>query len=240
MSLVCLVTGSSRGIGLSIAKYLAKQGHQVVLNSRSNISETVLSEFEQAPLKPAVTVGDISQFDSAKSVIDQVMAQFGKIDVLVNNAGITRDGLMMRMSEEDFNTVIQTNLNGCFNTCRQVTPIMLKQRSGKIINITSIVGLTGNAGQANYAASKAGVIGLTKSLAKELGSRHITVNAIAPGFIETDMTEQLSERVKETMLAQIPLKRFGQVEEVAHCVDFLIHNDYVTGQVLEINGGLHM
>ena len=240
MSLVCLVTGSSRGIGLSIAKYLAEQGHQVVLNSRSNISETVLSEFGQAPLKPAVTVGDISQFDSAKSVIDQVMAQFGKIDVLINNAGITRDGLMMRMSEEDFNTVIQTNFNGCFNTCRQVTPIMLKQRSGKIINITSIVGLTGNAGQANYAASKAGVIGLTKSLAKELGSRHITVNAIAPGFIETDMTEQLSERVKETMLAQIPLKRFGQVEEVAHCVDFLIHNDYVTGQVLEINGGLHM
>ncbi|MDO4432351.1 MAG: 3-oxoacyl-[acyl-carrier-protein] reductase [Aerococcaceae bacterium] len=240
MSLVCFVTGSSRGIGLAIAQYLAKKGHQVVLNSRSAISQDVLDTFEGAALPPFVAIGDISQFDQAQAVVEQVMAQFGKIDVLVNNAGITRDSLMMRMSEADFNAVIQTNLNGCFNTCRHITPIMLKQRSGKIINMTSIVGVTGNAGQANYAASKAGVIGFTKSLAKELGSRHITVNAIAPGFIETDMTEQLSERVKETMLAQIPLKRFGQVDEIAHCVDFLIQNDYITGQVLEINGGLNM
>lgn len=240
MSLVCLVTGSSRGIGLEIALDLARKGHQVVLNSRSAIKAEVLALFEGVDKPVASVAGDVGKFDIAKEVVDTIVAQFGRLDVVINNAGITRDGLVMRMTEEDFQSVIQTNLAGCFNVCRQCSSVMLKQRAGKIINISSVVGITGNAGQANYAASKAGVIGLTKSLARELASRHITVNAIAPGFIETDMTDTLSERVKETMLTQIPLKRFGKASEVAHCVQFLMENDYVTGQVLEINGGLHI
>ena len=160
--------------------------------------------------------------------------------MLVNNAGITRDGLVMRMKEEDFDQVIATNLKGCFNMARHTTPIMLKQRSGTIINVSSVSGIMGNAGQVNYAASKAGVIGLTKSLARELASRSITVNTIAPGFIETDMTAEMSERVTEAMLGEIPLKRFGQAEEVASAVKFLMENRYVTGQTIEVNGGLHI
>ncbi|MCW6660448.1 3-oxoacyl-[acyl-carrier-protein] reductase [Aerococcaceae bacterium NML191292] len=240
MSLVCLVSGSSRGIGLAIAKHLADLGHQVVLNSRSDIAPEVLAEFEGCALAPATVTGDISNFEQAQEMIAQIVQNFGRLDVLVNNAGITRDGLLMRMTEADFNAVVQTNLNGCFNLCRHATPVMLKQRFGRIINITSIVGITGNAGQANYAASKAGMIGFTKSVAKELAGRQITVNAIAPGFIETDMTDQLSDRVKDTMLATIPLKRFGQPKDIAKCVEFLIQNDYITGQVIEINGGLNM
>lgn len=240
MSLVCLVSGSSRGIGLAIAKHLADLGHQVVLNSRSAIAPEVLAEFEGCALAPATVTGDISNFEQAQEMIAQIVQNFGRLDVLVNNAGITRDGLLMRMTEADFNAVVQTNLNGCFNLCRHATPVMLKQRFGRIINITSIVGITGNAGQANYAASKAGMIGFTKSVAKELAGRQITVNAIAPGFIETDMTDQLSDRVKDTMLATIPLKRFGQPKDIAKCVEFLIQNDYITGQVIEVNGGLNM
>ncbi|WP_314255750.1 3-oxoacyl-[acyl-carrier-protein] reductase [Abiotrophia defectiva] len=240
MTLTCLITGSSRGIGLAIAHHLAAKGHRVILNSRSPIAPEVLAQFEGYEQPVLQATGDISQFDVAKQLVDDLYDQGVQVDVLVNNAGITRDGLVMRMSEEDFNAVIQTNLNGCFNMCRHLTPRLLKQKGGRIINMTSVVGVMGNAGQVNYAASKAGMIGLTKSLAREVASRGITVNAIAPGFIETDMTDQLSDRVKEAMLGQIPLKRFGQVEHIAQTVDFLIDNDYITGQVIEVNGGLHI
>lgn len=240
MTLTCLITGSSRGIGLAIAHYLAAKGHRVILNSRSPIAPEVLAQFDGYEQPVLQATGDISQFDVAKQLVDDLYDQGVQVDVLVNNAGITRDGLVMRMSEEDFNAVIQTNLNGCFNMCRHLTPRLLKQKGGRIINMTSVVGVMGNAGQVNYAASKAGMIGLTKSLAREVASRGITVNAIAPGFIETDMTDQLSDRVKEAMLGQIPLKRFGQVEHIAQTVDFLIDNDYITGQVIEVNGGLHI
>ena len=240
MTLTCLITGSSRGIGLAIAHHLAAKGHRVILNSRRPIAPEVLAQFEGYEQPVLQATGDISQFDVAKQLVDDLYDQGVQVDVLVNNAGITRDGLVMRMSEEDFNAVIQTNLNGCFNMCRHLTPRLLKQKGGRIINMTSVVGVMGNAGQVNYAASKAGMIGLTKSLAREVASRGITVNAIAPGFIETDMTDQLSDRVKEAMLGQIPLKRFGQVEHIAKTVDFLIDNDYITGQVIEVNGGLHI
>jgi len=240
MTLTCLITGSSRGIGLAIAHHLAAKGHRVILNSRSPIAPEVLAQFEGYEQPVLQATGDISQFEVAKQLVDDLYDQGVQVDVLVNNAGITRDGLVMRMSEEDFNTVIKTNLNGCFNLCRPLTPRLLKQKGGRIINMTSVVGVMGNAGQVNYAASKAGMIGLTKSLAREVASRGITVNAIAPGFIETDMTDQLSDRVKEAMLGQIPLKRFGQVEHIAKTVDFLIDNDYITGQVIEVNGGLHI
>ena len=240
MTLTCLITGSSRGIGLAIAHHLAAKGHRVILNSRSPIAPEVLAQFEGYEQPVLQATGDISQFDVAKQLVDDLYDQGVQVDVLVNNAGITRDGLVMRMSEEDFNAVIQTNLNGCFNMCRHLTPRLLKQKGGRIINMTSVVGVMGNAGQVNYAASKAGMIGLTKSLAREVASRGITVNAIAPGFIETDMTDQLSDRVKEAMLGQIPLKRLGQVEHIAKTVDFLIDNDYITGQVIEVNGGLHI
>ena len=240
MTLTCLITGSSRGIGLAIAHHLAAKGHRVILNSRSPIAPEVLAQFEGYEQPVLQATGDISQFDVAKQLVDDLYDQGVQVDVLVNNAGITRDGLVMRMSEEDFNAVIQTNLNGCFNMCRHLTPRLLKQKGGRIINMTSVVGVMGNAGQVNYAASKAGMIGLTKSLAREVASRGITVNAIAPGFIETDMTDQLSDRVKEAMLGQIPLKRFGQVEHIDQTVDFLIDNDYITGQVIEVNGGLHI
>jgi 3-oxoacyl-[acyl-carrier protein] reductase len=237
---VALITGSSRGIGLEIAKYLANTGYQVILNGRSEIKEDVLDQFKAAPVPVAQITGDVSDFDGAKAIVDQAIDQFGKIDVLINNAGITRDGLIMRMKEEDFDAVINTNLKGAFNMSRHVTQPMLKQRKGTIINMSSVVGLMGNAGQTNYAASKAGLIGLTKALARELSSRHITVNAIAPGYIETEMTDVLSDKVKDTMLGQIPLKRFGQAEEIAQTVEFLINNKYITGQVIEVNGGLNM
>ncbi len=240
MTEVALITGSSRGIGLEVAKHLAKKGYQVVLNGRSTIGEDVLQSFNDAALPVTQVTGDVSDFEGAKEIIDEVIERFGRIDVLVNNAGITRDGLVMRMKEEDFDDVMATNLKGAFNMSRHVTKPMLKQRAGAIINMSSVVGLMGNAGQVNYAASKAGVIGLTKALARELGSRHITVNAIAPGYIETEMTDVLDEKIKKKMLEQIPLKRFGQPEEIAQTVEFLIDNKYITGQVIEINGGLNM
>lgn len=240
MAEVALITGSSRGIGLEIAKHLAKEGYQVILNGRSEIKEDVLKQFEDAPVPVSQVTGDVSDFDGAKGIIDQVLEDFGRIDVLINNAGITRDGLIMRMKEEDYDAVLATNLKGTFNMCRHITQPMLKQRSGTIINMSSVVGLMGNAGQTNYAASKAGMIGLTKALARELSSRHITVNAIAPGYVETEMTDVLSDKVKDTMLSQIPLKRFGQAKEIAQTVDFLINNKYITGQVIEVNGGLNM
>lgn len=240
MSLVCLITGSSRGIGLAIAKHLAKLDYQVVLNSRRPIDEAILAEFEDASRPVDTVIGDIGNFEDSQRMVNEIKEKYDQIDVLINNAGVTKDGLFIRMKEEDYDLVLDTNLKGTFNMCRHVIPLMLKKRSGTIINLSSIVGIIGNAGQVNYAASKAGVIGLTKSLAREVASRNITVNAIAPGFIETKMTYDLSEKVKNTMLSQIPLKRFGQVEEIADCVQFLIHNRYMTGQVLEVNGGMNM
>lgn len=237
---VALITGSSRGIGLTIAKELAEVGYQVILNSRSEIKEETLDEFKKTNHPVIQMPGDVSDFKKSKEIVQKVIEKFGKIDVLINNAGITRDGLIMQMKEEDFDSVIATNLKGAFNMCRHVTQPMLKKKSGTIINMSSVVGLIGNAGQTNYAASKAGVIGLTKSLARELASRRITVNAIAPGYIETEMTEALSDKNKEKMFKQIPLKRFGQKEEIAQTVDFLINNRYITGQVIEVNGGLNI
>lgn len=240
MTKVALVTGSSRGIGLEIAKHLANLNYQVVLNSRSEIGTEILKEFKDAPHPVRQITGDVSDFEISKNIIEQAIEEFGQIDVLVNNAGITRDGLIMRMKESDFDSVIATNLKGTFNMCRHITQPMLKKKMGTIINLSSVVGIAGNAGQTNYSASKAGVIGLTKSLARELASRRITVNAIAPGYIETEMTDGLSKRVKEKMFEQIPLKRFGQAREVAQTVEFLIDNKYITGQVIEVNGGLNI
>jgi 3-oxoacyl-[acyl-carrier protein] reductase len=237
---VALITGSSRGIGLAIAKHLAQAGYQVVLNGRSPIGEDVLADFQNAKYPVTQVTGDVSDFDGAKAIIDEVISEHEKIDVLINNAGINRDGLLMRMKEEDFDAVVDTNLKGAFNMSRHITKHLLKQRGGTIINMSSVVGMMGNAGQTNYAASKAGLVGLTKALARELASRHITVNAIAPGYIETEMTGALSDKVKKTMFDQIPLKRFGQADEVAQTVEFLIENKYMTGQVIEVNGGLNM
>lgn len=240
MAEIALITGSSRGIGLEIAKHLAKIGYQVVLNGRSEIGADVLKEFEGSEHPVTQVTGDVSDFEGSKEIIDQVIDEFGQIDVLVNNAGITRDGLIMGMKEDDFDSVIATNLKGSFNMCRHVTRPMLRKKTGTIINMSSVVGITGNAGQTNYSASKAGVIGLTKALARELSSRRITVNAIAPGYIETEMTDVLSDKVKDTMFDQIPLKRFGKAEEIAQTVEFLINNRYITGQVIEVNGGLNI
>lgn len=241
MPKLCIITGSSKGIGLGIAKYLASQpAYQVVLNSRQPLDQKVLDEFSDAKHPVGQMIGDISDFDESKQMVQQVIEEYGPVSVLVNNAGINKDGLFMRMKEEDFNQVVQTNLNGTFNMSRHLMSHFLKQKAGTIVNISSVVGITGNAGQANYAASKAGVLGLTKSLAKEVGSRQITINAVAPGFIETEMTDQLSDKHKQAALDMIPLARYGRVDEVAHAVEFLIENSYMTGQVLEVNGGLHM
>lgn len=239
MTKVIVITGSSKGIGLSVAKYLAQFDNQIVINSRKEISQSVLDEFSDSVHPVYQMIGDVSDFAQAKVMVKDVINEFGQIDVLINNAGITKDGLFIRMKEEDFNSVIQTNLNGQFNMARHVAPAMVKARGGAIINLSSVSGVMGNAGQVNYSASKAGVIGLTKSLARELASRSITVNAIAPGFITTDMTGELSDKVKNGILENIPLGRFGDPLEIATTIEFLMNNKYVTGQVIEVNGGLH-
>jgi 3-oxoacyl-[acyl-carrier protein] reductase len=239
-----VVTGASRGIGRAVAIKLASLGANIVLNYRSSIKsvEEVLAEIKAMGGNAVAVQGDISSFAEAEKVIKAAVENFGSLDILVNNAGITKDGLLARMKEEDFDSVIETNLKGAFNCIRHATPIMMKQRRGRIINMSSVVGVAGNAGQINYAASKAGVIGMTKSAAKELASRGITVNAIAPGFIQTDMTDALSDKVKEELLSGIPLKRLGQADEVAELAAFLASESasYITGQVININGGMYM
>lgn len=239
-----VVTGASRGIGRAVAIKLASLGANLVLNYRSSIKsvEEVLAEIKAMGANAVAVQGDISNFAEAEKVIKAAVENFGSLDILVNNAGITKDGLLARMKEEDFDSVIETNLKGAFNCIRHATPIMMKQRRGRIINMSSVVGVAGNAGQINYAASKAGVIGMTKSAAKELASRGITVNAIAPGFIQTDMTDALSDKVKEELLSGIPLKRLGQAYEVADLAAYLASESasYITGQVININGGMYM
>lgn len=241
---VAVVTGASRGLGKAIALELAKQGAMVIINYNGNEVRAgeVRSSIEAAGGQAAVMQCDVSDFTSCEQFIKTVVAQYGRIDILVNNAGITKDGLLMKMSEEQFDDVLNTNLKGTFHCIRFASRQMMKQRSGRIINMASVVGLTGNMGQANYAASKAGVIGLTKSAARELATRGVTVNAVAPGFIETDMTDVLPEAVKEASISQIPLGRFGQVEDVAAIVTFLASEQagYITGQVINVDGGMVM
>ena len=235
-----LVTGAAKGIGKAIALAFAKQGCNIVLNYRSNVSDDTIKEIEAYNVKCMPLQGDVSDFATAAEIVKKAKKEFGTVDVLVNNAGITKDMLLMRMSEEQFDSVIQTNLKGTFNMIRHVSSVMLKQRSGAIINMSSVVGVTGNAGQANYAASKAGVIGLTKATAKELAARGVTCNAIAPGFVETDMTAVLTDEQKSMMFEAIPLKRYGQVEDIANAAVFFAKNTYITGQVLNVDGGMVM
>lgn len=237
-----LVTGAGRGIGKQIVLALARQGAFVIVNyngSRERAEETV-AQIKSAGGDGAAVCCNVADFEACGEMIQGLIKAYGHIDILVNNAGITRDNLLMRMSEEDFDEVIRVNLKGCFNTIRHLSRYLLKQRSGRIINISSVTGVMGNAGQANYCASKAGVIGLTKSAARELGSRGITVNAVAPGFIETEMTEKLPDQLKEAMKQETLLKRSGSAEEVAKVVVFLASEGaaYITGQVISVDGGM--
>ena len=234
------ITGSSRGIGLAIAHQFAKLGANVVLNGRSAISQDLINSFDDYGVKVIAVSGDVSNYADAKRMVDEAVAHLGSIDVLVNNAGITRDKLMLKMTEEDFETVLKINLTGAFNMTQSVLKPMTKASQGAIINISSVVGLTGNIGQANYAASKAGLIGFTKSVAREVAARGVRVNAIAPGFIESDMTDVIPEKMKEAMLAQIPMKRVGKADEVAQLASFLAQQEYLTGQVVAIDGGMTM
>ena len=244
MCKVALITGASRGIGKQVAITLAKDGFDIALNCRKS-NEDVLNikkEIESYNVKCLIVEGDVSIFEDTEKITKQTIDEFGRIDVLVNNAGITKDMLLLRMKKEDFQNVIDVNLVGTFNMSKNVASYMMKARSGKIINISSVVGISGNAGQANYSASKAGIIGFTKSLAKELASRNILVNAVAPGFIQTDMTNVLKDDVKEKIFEQIPLKREGTPQEVANVIKFLASDDssYITGQVINIDGGMLM
>ena len=241
---VALVTGASRGIGRAIALLLAQEGAAVALNYAGNVkaAEEVKQEIENAGGKAILVQADVADAEAVEAMISQVTEAFGSIDILVNNAGITRDGLLMRMKEADWDAVINTNLKGIFHCTKLVSKLMMKKRSGRIVNMASVVGVTGNAGQANYAAAKAGVIGFSKSIAKELASRGITVNMVAPGYIETDMTAVLPDKVREAMTANVPLGRGGKPEDVANAVLFLVSDEasYITGQVLHVDGGMVM
>ena len=241
---IALVTGASRGIGRQIALKLAGQGAFVIVNyngSAAKAEETV-KEIEAAGGRAEAVQCNVSDFEACGQMFTDVVAKHGRLDILVNNAGITRDNLLMKMSEEDFDAVISTNLKGVFNCVKHISRQMLKQRAGRIINISSVSGVLGNAGQANYCAAKAGVIGLTKSAARELASRGITVNAVAPGFITTEMTDVLSDSVKAAATEQIPMKHFGSTEDIAAAVAFLASDEagYITGQVLSVDGGMAM
>lgn len=240
-----LVTGSSRGIGRAIALSLAEAGMNVCVNCSSERSLPAAQELAAQisatyGVKSLALVGNVASAEEAQMLVESAHAAFGRLDVLVNNAGITRDGLVARMKEEDFDAVIDVNLKGTFNCCKAATKIMMKQRSGRIVNMSSVVGVAGNAGQANYAASKAGVIGITKSLSRELAARNVTVNAVAPGFIETDMTDALSDKQREAISSRIACGRLGQPEDVANLVKFLASDEagYITGQVICIDGGM--
>ena len=242
-SRTALITGASRGIGRAIAKALSESGVRVALCARSTDQlEELAEEIRSAGGETFVAAIDLANADSIKQATTLVSKDFGRIDILLNNAGITKDGLAIRMKKDDWDSVIATNLTGAFLMCQQVLQGMMRERWGRIVNISSVVGEMGNAGQANYVASKAGLIGLTKSLAQEMGSRNITVNAIAPGFVETGMTEGLSQELKDKMLANIPLKRIGRPEDVAAAAVFLASDaaSYITGHVLDVNGGLYM
>ncbi|MBQ6297294.1 MAG: 3-oxoacyl-[Selenomonadaceae bacterium] len=241
---VAFVTGASRGIGRAIALRLAKDGAKVALNFSSNIAkaEEVKATIESSGGAAMLVQGDVSSLAVVTELIKKVVDDWGRLDILINNAGITRDNLLLKMSEDDFDKVIATNLKGVFNCTKAVTKLMMKQRGGRIVNMSSVVGLKGNISQTNYAAAKAGIIGFTKSAARELASRGVTVNVIAPGFINTDMTAALSEKVKEVMMQEIPAGRMGTPEDVANAVAFLVSDEaaYITGQVLSVDGGMAM
>ncbi len=241
---VALITGGSRGIGKKVAEEFAKHGYDLVINYVSDNTnlEELENDFKSLGAKALFVKTDVTNFEDCSNMVNKAIEEYGRIDVLVNNAGITKDSLLIRMKEEDFDKVININLKGTFNVTKNVVPFMIKQKEGKIINISSVVGVVGNAGQANYSASKAGIIGFTKTLAKELASRNIRVNAVAPGFIQTDMTSVLKDSVKENINNQIPLKRMGTAEEVANVVYFLAEDvsSYITGQVINVDGGMVM
>lgn len=244
MSKSALVTGASRGIGRSIALQLAEEGYNVAVNYAGSKDKAVavVEEIKAKGVDSFAIQANVANGDEVKAMIKEVVSQFGSVDVLVNNAGITRDNLLMRMKEQEWDDVIDTNLKGVFNCIQKVTPQMLRQRGGAIINLSSVVGAVGNPGQANYVATKAGVVGLTKSSARELASRGITVNAVAPGFIVSDMTDALSDELKDQMLEQIPLARFGEDTDIANTVAFLASDKakYITGQTIHVNGGMYM
>lgn len=234
------ITGSTRGIGLAMAYQFASLGANIVLNGRSAISDDLVTSFADYGVTVVAISGDVSEASDAKRMVSEAIEHLGSVDVLVNNAGITNDKLMLKMTEEDFERVLKINLTGAFNMTQAVLKPMSKARQGAIINVSSVVGLTGNIGQANYAASKAGLIGFTKSVAREVAARNVRVNAIAPGFIESDMTDVLSEKMQEQILGQIPMKRIGKAQEVAQLASFLAGQDYITGQVIAIDGGMTM
>lgn len=241
---IALITGAGRGIGRAIAIALAKEGAEVVINYNGSEerAKEVKQTIEENGGKASIYKCNVSDFVACEAMIKDIVKEYGHLDILVNNAGITKDGLIMKMKEEDFDSVLNVNLKGTFNTIRHSARQMLKQRRGKIINISSVSGILGNVGQANYAASKAGVIGLTKTMARELGSRGITVNAIAPGFVDTEMTEVLSEEIRENACKQIILGRFGKPEDIANTAVFLASDkaDYITGQVISVDGGMNV
>ncbi len=244
MNKTALITGATRGIGKQIALTLAQNGYDIAINYRTEndaLKETK-KQIEEKGVKCLTVQGDVSNFEDCEKFVKEIIEEYGKIDVLVNNAGITKDTLLMRMKKEDFEDVIDTNLVGTFNVTKNVISHMMKARSGRIINISSVVGVAGNAGQTNYSASKAGMIGFTKSLAKEVASRGILVNAVAPGFIETGMTDVLKDEIKEEIAKSIPLKRMGKTEDVANVVKFLVSEEssYITGQVINVDGGMIM
>lgn len=240
---VVIITGASRGIGRSVALTLAEQGAKVVASARNaEALATLVDEIKAGGGEAVAVAGDVASSADADRLVDEAVAAYGTVDILVNNAGITRDGLILRMKDEDWDAVLDTNLKGAFFCTRAALKVMSKRKSGRIINISSVVGEMGNPGQANYCASKAGLLGLTKSVAREMGRRNITVNAITPGFIETDMTDEMTDKAKEQLTSQIPLGTMGTVDDISHAVVFLASDQsrYITGQVLGVNGGMYM